>query len=45
MRYTTTYISGKPRVTSVLLSAETRRAMALTEKELLTPTTQPAVRQ
>lgn len=45
MRYTKTYIAGKPRVTSVLLSTEARRAIGLTEQELLTPTTRPAVRQ
>ncbi len=45
MRYTGTYISGKPRVTNVLLSAEARRAIALSEKELLTPATQPGIRQ
>ena len=37
MRYTGTYIVGKPRVVNVLLSGETRRAMGLTERELLTP--------
>jgi zinc protease len=37
MRYTSTYIAGKPRVTNVLLSAQARRALGLTEKELLTP--------
>lgn len=39
LRYTRTYIAGKPRVTSVLLSAEARRAIGLTERELLTPRT------
>jgi zinc protease len=43
-RYTSTYIAGKPRVTSVLLSPEARRAIGLTEKELLTPSTRPVVR-
>ncbi len=37
MRYTSTYIAGKPRVTNVLLSAQARRALGLSEKELLTP--------
>jgi zinc protease len=37
MRYTSTYIVGKPRVTNVLLSSDARRAIGLTEKELLTP--------
>ena len=37
MRYTGSYIVGKPRVVNVLLSGETRRAMGLTERELLTP--------
>jgi zinc protease len=44
MRYTGTYIARKPRVTSVLLSAEARRAIGLTEQELLTPVTRPVVR-
>lgn len=44
MRYTRIYIAGKPRVTNVLLSAEARRAIGLTESELLTPTTRPVVR-
>jgi zinc protease len=44
MRYTTTYIKDKPRVTSVLLSPESRRAIKLTEQELLTPVTRPVVR-
>jgi len=44
MRYTTTYIKGKPRVTSVLLAPETRRSIMLTEQELLTPATRPVVR-
>lgn len=44
MRYTTTYIKDKPRVTSVLLSPQARRAIGLTEKELLTPSTRPVVR-
>jgi zinc protease len=34
MRYTRTYIAGKPRVTSVLTSAEARRAMGLTLRDL-----------
>jgi zinc protease len=37
MRYTGTYIVGKPRVTNVLLSSEVRRAIGLTEAELLKP--------
>jgi zinc protease len=37
MRYTGTYIVGKPRVTNVLLSGEARRAIGLTEAELLKP--------
>ncbi len=44
MRYTTTYIKDKPRVTSVLLAPETRRSIRLTEQELLTPATRPVVR-
>jgi zinc protease len=35
MRYTKTYISGKPRVTSVLLPSDARRALKLTEDELV----------
>jgi zinc protease len=37
MRYTSTYIAGKPRVTNVLLSSQARRALGLTQRELLTP--------
>jgi zinc protease len=44
MRYTTTYIKDKPRVTSVLLSGDARRSIKLTEDELLKPTTRPVVR-
>ncbi len=44
LRYTSTYIAGKPRVTSVLMSPEARRAIGLTEKELLTPVLRPVVR-
>jgi zinc protease len=44
MRYTSTYIKGKPRLTSVLLSPEARKAIKLTEQELLTPQARPAVR-
>ena len=44
MRYTGTYIVGKPRVTNVLLSAEARKGIGLTEAELLTPAKRPAVR-
>ena len=44
MRYTTTYIKGKPRVTSILLSPEARKSITLTEQELLTPATRPVVR-
>jgi zinc protease len=35
-RYATRYIVGKPRVTGVILSPETRRALKLTEAELTT---------
>ncbi len=35
-RYTSTYIVGRPRVTGILLSPESRRALNLTEQELLT---------
>jgi zinc protease len=35
-RYTSTYIVGKPRVTGVLLSPESRRGLNLTTQELLT---------
>jgi zinc protease len=35
-RYTSRYILGKPRVTGVLLSPDTRRALKLTESELTT---------
>lgn len=44
LRYTSTYIAGKPRVTGVLLSSEARRSIGLTEKELLTPALRPVVR-
>jgi zinc protease len=44
MRYTRTYVAGKPRVTSVLLSSEARRAIGLTERELLTPRTSGGAR-
>lgn len=44
LRYTRTYIMGKPRVTNVLLSSEARRIIGLTETELLTPVTRPVVR-
>jgi zinc protease len=44
MRYTSTYIKDKPRVTSVLLSPEARKSIKLTEQELLTPVTRPVVR-
>jgi zinc protease len=44
LRYTSTYIAGKPRVTSVLLSSDARRSIGLTEKELLTPVLRPVVR-
>jgi zinc protease len=37
MRYTGTYIVGKPRVVNVLLSSDARRQMGLTESELLVP--------
>ena len=36
MRYTSTYIAGKPRLTSVLLSSDARKGLGLTEAELLT---------
>ena len=39
LRYTRTYILGKPRVTSVLLSREARRQLGLTEAELARPFT------
>jgi hypothetical protein len=35
--YASKYIVGKPRVTGVVLSPETRRALKLTEAELATP--------
>jgi zinc protease len=44
MRYTSTYIVGKPRVTSVLIPAEARRAIGLTEAELLAPASRPVIR-
>ncbi len=44
MRYTTTYIKGKPRVTTVLMSPDARKAIKLTEQELLTPAARPTVR-
>jgi zinc protease len=44
LRYTSTYIAGKPRVTNVLLSRDARRAIGLTETELLTPSTRPVVK-
>lgn len=44
MRYTTKYIAGKPRITSVLLSADARKELGLTEAELLEPAKRPAVR-
>ena len=37
MRYTSTYIAGKPRVVNVLLSNQARRIIGLTEQELLAP--------
>lgn len=37
MRYTKTYIEGKPRLTSILISAQARKALGLTEAELLNP--------
>jgi zinc protease len=37
MRYTGMYIVGKPRVINVLLSSEVRRAIGVTETELLKP--------
>ena len=44
MRYTSTYIAGKPRVTSVLLSPDARRSIGLTETELLAPAKGTGVR-
>ena len=44
MRYTTTYIKGKPRVTSILMSPTARKSLGLTEQELITPATRPVVR-
>lgn len=44
MRYTKTYVEGKPRLTSILISAQARKALGLTEAELLTvkkPTVTP----
>jgi zinc protease len=35
MRYTKTYIEGKPHLTSILISPQARKALALTETELL----------
>lgn len=45
MRYTKTYISGKPRVTNVLLPKEARRTIGLTQEELLKPFTTPATQE
>jgi len=36
MRYTKTYVEGKPRLTSILISPQARKAIGLTEAELLT---------
>jgi zinc protease len=44
LRYTRTYIAGKPRVTNVLLSRDARRAIGLTEAELLTPTPRAGIK-
>jgi zinc protease len=44
MRYTSTYIVGKPRLTSVLLSPDVRKGLGLTEAELLAPAKAPVVR-
>jgi len=44
MRYTSTYVKGKPRITSVLLSPDARHSLKLTEAELLTPATRPIIR-
>ncbi len=44
MRYTSTYIAGKPRITSVLLSSDVRKGLGLTEAELLVPAKRPVVR-
>ena len=35
MRYTKTYVEGKPRLTSILISPQARKALGLTEAELL----------
>jgi zinc protease len=35
-RYTSTYIVGKPRVTGILMSPESKRALNITERDLLT---------
>jgi zinc protease len=39
--YASRYIVGKPHVTGVVLSPETRRALKLTEAELASPGAQP----
>ncbi len=44
MRYTKTYIDGKPRVVSVLLAPDAKRSIGLTEAELLKPFTRPVLR-
>ena len=44
MRYTSTYIAGKPRLTSILLSPEAKKSIGLTQAELLTPAKRPVVR-
>ena len=38
-RYARTYITGKPRITGVLISPESRRRIGLTEQELASPAT------
>jgi zinc protease len=40
-QYATKYIVGKPKVTGVLLSPETRRSLKLTEAELASPGATP----
>ena len=44
MRYTSTYVADKPRLTSVLIAPDARRGIGLTEAELLIPAKRPAVR-
>lgn len=44
MRYTSTYVANKPRLTSILISPEARKGIGLTEAELLNPAKRPVVR-